>query len=373
MDIGVVREVKSAERRVGLIPAGVAELVRRGHSVLVETSAGAGIGISDDEYRASGAQVVDSAAKVFESAELVVKVKEPLAEERAMLSAGQTLFTYLHLAPERAQTDDLLESGATAIAYETVVDDQGRLPLLTPMSEVAGRLSVQAGARCLESIVGGSGRLLSGATGVPPACTVVIGGGTVGENAIAIALGMGSRVRVFDRSTPVLERLARRFGPALETCYSTTEALEAAVAEADLVIGAVLVKGAAAPKLVTEEMVRAMKPGSVLVDVAIDQGGCFATSRPTTHLEPTYVVDDVVHYCVANMPGAVPRTSTEALTIATLPYLLRLADQGLVAALTSDPGFLCGLNVHDGQLTEPAVAEAQGREWVDPAQALASR
>jgi alanine dehydrogenase len=372
MDIGVPTEIKTAERRVGLTPNGVAELVARGHNVLVESGAGGGIGASDNAYTAAGARIADTAATVWADAELIVKVKEPQASERAQLSEGQTLFTYLHLAPDVPQTEDLLASGAVAIAYETVTDHQGRLPLLMPMSEVAGRLSVQAGARSLEAPAGGSGRLLSGATGVPPAHTVVIGGGTVGENAIAIALGMGSRVTVLDRSLAVLERLAHRFGPALATQYSTTTALEQAVQGADLVIGAVLVKGAAAPKLVTEEMVRNMKPGSVLVDVAIDQGGCFATSHPTTHDDPTFVVHDVVHYCVANMPGAVPRTSTEALTNATLPYLLRLADLGPVAALRADPHLVSGLNVFRGQLTEREVAAVQGREFVDPAEALAA-
>lgn len=284
---------------------------------------------------------------------------------------GQILFTYLHLAPDEPQTTDLLASGATCVAYETVTDASGGLPLLAPMSQVAGRMSIQAGAHCLEAPRGGAGLLLGGVPGVPSAKTVVIGGGVVGENAIEMAVGLGSQVTVLDRDLEVLGRLARRFGAQLETAYSTGQALEDLVLDADLVIGAVLVKGATAPKLVTEEMVREMKPGSVLVDVAIDQGGCFETSRPTTHEEPTYVVHDVVHYCVANMPGAVPRTSTHALNNATLPFTLALADHGPRDALLRDPHFLGGLNVAGGMLTERHVAEAQGRSHVEPAAALA--
>ncbi|MEM9467618.1 MAG: alanine dehydrogenase [Actinomycetota bacterium] len=371
MHVGVPKEIKVAERRVGLTPTGVRELVAHGHQVSVETTAGDGIGAPDADYVAAGATIAPSAERIWAEAEMVVKVKEPQAVERAQLSDGQILFTYLHLAPDAAQTDDLLASGATCIAYETVTDPNGGLPLLAPMSQVAGRMSVQAGAHCLEAPNGGAGLLLGGVPGVPAARTVVIGGGVVGENAIEMAVGLGSQVAVLDRNLDVLDRLSRRFGAELETVYSTRQALEDLVLAADLVIGAVLIKGATAPKLVTEDMVRAMKPGSVLVDVAIDQGGCFETSRATTHAEPTYVVHDVVHYCVANMPGAVPRTSTYALNNATLPYTLALADHGPADALLADPYFLGGLNVCGGMLTESHVAEAQGLDFVDPADALA--
>ena len=370
MHVGVPKEVKVAERRVGLTPTGVRELVAHGHSVVVETEAGVGIGAPDDDYLAAGATIAPDAAAVWDSAEMIVKVKEPQAPERAMLTADQVLFTYLHLAPDVPQTEDLLDSGATCIAYETVTDPNGGLPLLAPMSQVAGRMSVQAGAHCLEAPNGGAGLLLGGVPGVPSAKTLVIGGGVVGENAIEMAIGLGSQVTVLDRNLDVLDRLSRRFGAELETVYSTRAALEDLVLEADLVIGAVLVKGATAPKLVTEDMVREMKPGSVLVDVAIDQGGCFETSRPTTHAEPTYVMHDVVHYCVANMPGGVPRTSTYALNNATLPYTLALADHGPRDALLADPYFLGGLNVAGGMMTESHVAEAQGLDYVDPAEAL---
>jgi len=370
MRVGVPQEVKVAERRVGLTPSGARELVAHGHSVLVETNAGMGIGAPDADYIAAGAEVAPDAATVWADAEMIVKVKEPQAPERAMLSADQVLFTYLHLAPDVPQTQDLIAGGATCIAYETVTDAHGGLPLLAPMSQVAGRMSIQAGAHCLEAPNGGAGLLLGGVPGVSSARTVVIGGGVVGENAIEMAIGLGSQVTVLDRNLEVLDRLARRFGAELETVYSTTAALEEHVFAADLVIGAVLVKGATAPKLVTAEMVRQMKPGSVLVDVAIDQGGCFETSHATTHAEPTYVVDDVVHYCVANMPGAVPRTSTHALNNATLPFTLSLADKGVKAALTADHHLLGGLNVCGGMITERHVADAQGLEYVDPAAAL---
>jgi alanine dehydrogenase len=370
MHVGVPKEIKVAERRVGLTPTGVRELVAHGHRVSVETTAGEGIGAPDDAYVAAGASIAGSAGQIWDEAEMVVKVKEPQAVERAQLSEGQILFTYLHLAPDAPQTEDLLASGATCVAYETVTDPDGGLPLLAPMSQVAGRMSIQAGAHCLEAPNGGAGLLLGGVPGVPSARTVVIGGGVVGENAIEMAVGLGSQTVVLDRNLDVLDRLSRRFGAELETVYSTRQALEDLVLSADLVVGAVLVKGATAPKLVTEEMVQAMKPGSVLVDVAIDQGGCFETSRPTTHAEPTYVVHDVVHYCVANMPGAVPRTSTYALNNATLPYTLALADHGPADALLADPHFLGGLNVCGGMLTETHVAEAQGLDYVDPAEAL---
>ena len=372
MRIGCPSEVKCAERRVGLTPTSVREIVAHGHEVIVQQGAGEGIGRADDVYRRAGATIVDDAAAVFGQAELIVKVKEPQPDERALLSSGQALFTYLHLAPDPEQTNDLLASGATCIAYETVTNDHGGLPLLAPMSQVAGRMAVQAGAHCLEAPNGGAGLLLGGVPGVPSARTVVIGGGVVGENALEMAIGLGSQVTVLDRNLEVLERLARRFGAELETVYSTQAALEEQVLSADLVIGAVLVRGATAPRLVTAEMVERMRPGSVLVDVAIDQGGCFETSRPTTHTDPTYVVDEVVHYCVANMPGAVPNTSTYALNNATLPFILALADQGVTRALETDPHLRNGLNVHRGMLTEDHVAEAQGLDYVSPADALAT-
>lgn len=370
MRVGVPAEIKIAERRVGLTPTSVRELTMRGHSVLLQTGAGTGIGASDDDYSAAGARVAPDAQSVFAESELIVKVKEPQAAERAMLGPDHVLFTYLHLAPDPAQTEELLACGTSCIAYETVTDSKGGLPLLAPMSQVAGRMSIQAGARCLEAPSGGSGRLLGGVPGVASARTLVLGGGVVGENAIEMAVGMGSQVTVLDRSLEVLNRLSRRFGSALETLYSTGATLEEQVLAADLVIGAVLVKGAAAPKLIGPELVKRMKPGSVLVDVAIDQGGCFATSRPTTHAEPTYVIDDVVHYCVANMPGAVPQTSTHALNNATLPFTLALADKGLECALLDDEHLLNGLNVYRGLLTEQHVAEAQGLEYTSPLAAL---
>ncbi|MGI9600733.1 MAG: alanine dehydrogenase [Acidimicrobiales bacterium] len=365
MIVGVPTEIKDNERRVGLTPGSAAELVSRGHVVLVQSGAGTGIGADDNTYEAAGAKVVDTAADVFEQAELVVKVKEPQAGERAALRADQTLFTYLHLAPDADQTADLVASGATCIAYETVTDARGHLPLLAPMSKVAGRLAVQAGAHHLESPHGGAGLLLGGVPGVAPAKVVVIGGGVVGENAIEIAVGMGAEVTVLDRNNDVLDRLAARFGATLHTIYSTGHALDRLVTDADLVIGAVLVPGAAAPRLVTADMVSRMRTGSVLVDVAIDQGGCFETSHPTTHSDPIFVVDGVVHYCVANMPGAVPQTSTQALNNATLPHVLALADMGAMAAMRADRHLAHGLNVIAGQVTEPAVASALGYELAD--------
>ena len=356
MRIGVPKEIKVHEYRVGLTPESTREFVAHGHSVLVETNAGGGIGSTDDDYRAAGATVAAGAAEVYADAEMVVKVKEPQAAERRMLRAGQVLFTYLHLAPDPDQTRDLVDSGAICVAYETVSDGHGGLPLLAPMSQVAGRLSIQAGAAALEREHGGKGILLGGVPGVAPAKVVVVGGGVVGENAIMMALGMGADVTVLDRNVDVLGRLARQFGPALKTVYSNRAALEEAVVAADLVIGAVLIVGAGAPKLVTADMVKQMKAGSVLVDVAIDQGGCFETSRPTTHADPTYVVDGVVHYCVANMPGAVPNTSTYALNNVTLPYALALADKGYRAALGDNAAFREGLNVHAGKVTHRAVA-----------------
>ena len=371
MRVGTPTETKTAERRVGLTPASVRELVAHGHEVLVQRGAGDGIGATDDHYEAVGATLVDSADDVFAGAELIVKVKEPLAPERQRLRPEHILFTFLHLAPDPAQADDLVASGAACVAYETVTDDEGHLPLLAPMSKVAGRMAVQAGATCLESAHGGAGILLGGVPGVPPAEVTVIGGGVVGHNAVQMALGLGAHVTVLDRDHGVLDDLSARFGPALTTVYSTRAAVEHHVLGADLVIGAVLVRGARAPKLVTAEMVREMHTGSVLVDVAIDQGGCFETSRPTTHDDPTYIVDGVVHYCVANMPGAVARTSAHALNNVTLPYVLALADHGLPQAMAEDPNLRRGLNVLAGQITEPAVADALGRPHVPAEDALA--
>ncbi|KON82428.1 alanine dehydrogenase [Azoarcus sp. PA01] len=362
MLVGVPREIKVHEYRVGLTPASVREVVAHGHEVIVERDAGRGIGASDDDYRHAGARIEDDAAALYAAAELIVKVKEPQPAERMRLNAGQVLFTYLHLAPDPQQANDLLASGVTAIAYETVGDADGGLPLLAPMSEVAGRMSVQAGAHCLEKAAGGRGLLLGGVPGVEPARVVILGGGVVGSNAALIALGMGAAVTIVDRSVAVLRRLGERFGTQLHTLHASADAIEAAVLDADLVIGAVLVPGAAAPKLVTRDIVRRMRAGTVVVDVAIDQGGCFETSRPTTHADPTFVVDEVVHYCVANMPGAVARTSTLALNAATLPCVLALADQGWREALRDDPYLARGLNIWDGRVMHPGVAAALGVE-----------
>ena len=359
MRIGVPREIKVHEYRVGLVPAGVRELTGAGHEVLIETGAGAGIGIPDADYQAVGAKIVAAAADVFAGADLVVKVKEPQPAECAMLRRGQVLFTYLHLAPDPEQARALMKSGATAIAYETVTR-HGTLPLLTPMSEVAGRMSVHVGAGCLQKANGGRGVLLGGVPGVLPAKVVILGGGVAGTHAAQMAVGLHADVTVVDRSLERLRELSDQFGASLRTAYSTTAAIERLVKEADLVIGAVLITGAAAPKLLTRAMLSSMQPGSVLVDIAIDQGGCFETSRPTTHAEPTFVVEGIVHYCVANMPGAVARTSTFALTNATLPYVRQLADLGWQEALREDAGFAAGLNVHAGAITHPAVAHALG-------------
>ena len=370
MRIGVPKEIKNHEYRVGLTPDSVHEMIAHGHEVVVETNAGVGIGASDADYEAAGAKILPTAKEVFDAAQMIVKVKEPQAVERAMLRPDHILFTYLHLAPDAEQTADLVKSGATCIAYETVVDAKGGLPLLVPMSQVAGRLSVIAGAKALEKAHGGSGTLVGGVPGVEPAKVVVIGGGVVGSHAITMAIGLGADVTVLDRNTAVLGQLSQTFGPGLKTVYSTKSALEKHVLEADMVVGAVLVAGAAAPKLVSADLVSRMKPGSVLVDVAIDQGGCFETSKATTHSDPTYIIDEVVHYCVANMPGAVPKTSTYALNNATLPFALALADKGAKKALLDDPYFLPGLNVIGGQVTCEAVAEALGYDYVDPATAL---
>ena len=360
MKIGVPKEIKIHEYRVGLVPGSVHELARSGHEVVVETLAGAGIGCSDDDYRAAGAVIMPSAKSVFDAAECVVKVKEPQLVECAMLRPGQILFTYLHLAADRPQTEALMRSGAHAIAYETVIARDGTLPLLTPMSEVAGRMSVQVGATLLQKAAGGSGILIGGVPGTAPARVLVIGGGVAGAAAAEIALGMRASVTILDKSLPRLRELDARFGGHVRTLASTSDTIGREVAAADIVIGSVLVPGAAAPKLVTEEMISSMRAGSVVVDIAIDQGGCFATSRPTTHAEPTYTRHGVTHYCVTNMPGAVPRTSTFALNAATLPYLRLLADRGLDAALASDPGFAAGLNVSAGKVTHTAVAAALG-------------
>jgi len=372
MRVGIPKESKESELRVGLTPTSARELTLDGHDVFVEAGAGLGIDASDAHYRAAGAEVVDTIEAVFETAELIVKVKEPQASERSLLRPHHTLFTYLHLAPDADQTKDLVASGATCIAYETVTDAQGGLPLLTPMSQVAGRMSIQAGAASLEAARGGAGLLLGGVPGVAPAKVVILGGGRVGANAIQMALGLCADVTVLDRNPAVLEELSARFGGALRTIYSTSDAIETWVLDADLVIGAVLIRGAAAPHLVTARHITEMRRGSVVVDVAIDQGGCFETSRPTTHDDPTYAVDEVVHYCVANMPGAVPKTSTFALNHATLPFVQRLANQGIRAALGRDPHLLHGLNVTKGRVTEPAVAQALGYDYVDPILALES-
>ena len=358
MLIGVPKETKDHEYRVGLVPSAVRELTANGHGVVVESAAGLGAGLTDGDYRAAGAEIVPGADAVFARAELIVKVKEPLAAERKKLKAGQLLFAYLHLAPDREQTKDLMASGVTAIAYETVTSAQGMLPLLTPMSEVAGRMAPHVGAHCLERTNGGRGVLMGGVPGVPPADVLVLGAGVSGSNATLIALGMGASVTVLDRNPEALRRIARQFGPRVRTAFSTRDVVETLARRSDLVIAAVLIPGAAAPKIISAETVKAMKPGAVIVDIAIDQGGCAETSRPTTHSRPTYVVDDVVHYCVTNMPGAVARTSTFALNNVTLPFVLALADKGVRRALAEDPHFRNGLNVHEGQVTNRAVANA---------------
>jgi len=364
MRIGVPKEIKNHEYRVGLIPSSVQELVHHGHQVMVQTGAGLGAGITDADYVAAGATIVDGADPIFAEADMIVKVKEPLAVERKKLRKGQILFTYLHLAPDAEQTRDLIASGAVCIAYETVTAPNGSLPLLTPMSEVAGRLAPQVGAHALEKAQGGRGVLLGGVPGVPAAEVVILGGGGSGTHAATIAVGMGAKVTVVDRSADALKRLATQFGTSISTVFSTRSAIEELVRRADLLIGTVLVPGAAAPKLVTHDMVRTMKPGSVIVDVAIDQGGCVETSHATTHSDPTYVVDGVVHYCVANMPGAVARTSTFALNSVTLPFTLALANHGWKKALAKDAHLRNGLNVSEGQVTCEPVAQAHGLPYV---------
>ena len=370
MLIGCPTEIKAQEYRVGLTPAAVREAVAHGHGVLVERGAGAGAGFPDEAYEAAGAEMVETAGEIFSRAEMIVKVKEPLPAERAQLREGQVLFTYLHLAPDRAQTDDLLAAGVTAIAYETVTDAHGGLPLLAPMSEVAGKLAPQMGAWALQKANGGRGTLMGGVAGVGPADVVVIGGGVVGTNAARVAAGMGAHVTVLDRSIERLRRLDEVFHGLFRTRYSSKAATEELVAAADLVVGAVLVPGAAAPKLVTRDQLSRMKPGAAVVDVAIDQGGCFETSRPTTHDDPIYTVDGIVHYCVANMPGAVARTATIALGNATLPFMLELADRGWAEACRENPHLLAGLNAHKGRLTNFAVGRAHGLDVLSPKLAL---
>ncbi|WP_413111743.1 alanine dehydrogenase [Thaumasiovibrio sp. DFM-14] len=371
MIIGVPKEIKVHEYRVGMVPASVKELVANGHNVCVETLAGAGIGFSDEDYIAAGAEILTTAAEVFAKADMIVKVKEPQAVERAMLREDQILFTYLHLAPDPAQTEDLINSKAVCIAYETVTDNKGQLPLLAPMSEVAGRMSIQAGAFALEKSRGGRGMLLGGVPGVEPAKVVVIGGGVVGVNAAQMAVGLRANVVVLDRNIDTLRAIDAQFGGKVETVYSTQASIEKHVLDADLVIGGVLLKGAAAPKLITADLVKRMKSGAAIVDVAIDQGGCAETSHATTHSEPTFIVDDVVHYCVANMPGAVARTSTFALNNVTLPFIVALANKGYKQALLDDKHLLNGLNVMHGHVTCEEVSEALNLPYVPAADMLA--
>ncbi|WP_220720124.1 alanine dehydrogenase [Agarivorans litoreus] len=370
MLIGVPKEIKNHEYRVGMTPASVNELVQHGHQVIVETQAGAGIGFSDADYQAVGANISNTAAEVFAAAEMIVKVKEPQAVERAMLREDQLLFTYLHLAPDPEQTHDLIKSGAVCVAYETVTSPRGGLPLLAPMSEVAGRMAIQAGALALEKSKGGRGVLLGGVPGVEPAKVTVIGGGMVGRNAAQMAVGMGADVTILDRSIDVLRNIDAEYHGQLKTVYSTASSIEQHVLEADLVIGGVLLPGAAAPKLITKDLVKRMKAGSAIVDVAIDQGGCAETSKATTHQDPMYIVDDVVHYCVANMPGGVARTSTMALNNATLPYIITLANKGYKQALLDDEHLRNGLNVMHGKLTCAEVGDALGIETVEPLELL---
>lgn len=372
MLIGVPKEIKNHEYRVGLTPSGVKELTHHGHQVWIQKNAGAAIGFPDESYIAAGALMIDTPAEIFAKADMIIKVKEPQPGECAMLRPGQILYTYLHLAPDPDQTKALVASGCIAIAYETVTDDRGGLPLLAPMSEVAGRMSIQAAARALEKAAGGSGVLLGGVPGVAPGKVTVIGGGVVGINAARMALGLGADVTILDRSLPRLKEIDNDFAGRIKTLYSTRDAIESELKLADAVIGAVLIPGAAAPKLVTREMLKWMKPGSVLVDVAIDQGGCFETSHATTHQDPTYVVEGITHYCVANMPGGVARTSTQALTNATLGQAVALADKGWKRALREDRHLQNGLNVCEGKITYEAVARDLGYEYVPAAQLITS-
>ena len=370
MIIGVPKEIKNHEYRVGLTPNSVHECTAHGHSVLIQSNAGLGIGATDADYQNSGAEIIPEASDIFAKADMIVKVKEPQAVERAMLREGQILYTYLHLAPDPEQTADLIKSGAICIAYETVTSPRGGLPLLAPMSKVAGRLSIQAGAHCLEQPQGGLGVLLGGVPGVAPAKVVILGAGIVGTHAAHIAVGMGADVFMFDNNPDTLEQHWRQFGDSTHGIFSMKSTLQEHVLEADLVIGGVLIPGASAPKLITKEMIRDMKAGSVVVDVAIDQGGCFETSKATTHADPTFVVDDVVHYCVANMPGAVPRTSTYALNNVTLPFALNIADKGITQALLDDTHLRNGLNVHTGKVTYQPVAEDLDYDYVPAEEVL---
>ena len=370
MKIGVPTEIKKHEKRVGLVPGAARELVARGHQVSVQAGAGLGIGAGDSDYAAAGARIVDDAGAIFADNELIIKVKEPQQAEYELLREGQLLFTYLHLAADKPLTEALIASGATGIAYETVTDPRGGLPLLKPMSEIAGRMAIQAGAYALQAHNHGAGILLGGAAGVPAAEVLVIGGGVVGTNAAKMALGLGARVTIVDRSLQRLGELDDLFGGQLNTVYSTQDAIAEWSSRADLIVGAVLIPGAAAPKLITRPMLKTLKPGSVLVDVAIDQGGCFETSKPTTHDAPTYVVDDIVHYCVANMPGGVPRTSALALNNATLPYIEKLAEKDLCQLLREDDNFANGLNIWQGQVVHPAVANAFQLKYAQPSELL---
>lgn len=371
MIIGVPKEIKDHEYRVGLVPSSVRELIHYGHKVLIQKGAGEGADFQDQVYIKLGAEIVDSAEAIFERAEMIVKVKEPQPAECRLLREGQTLFTYLHLAADPRLTQALLDSGCIGIAYETVTDSLGGLPLLTPMSEVAGRLSIQAAAHCLEKTQGGKGLLLGGVPGVSPAKVLVLGGGVVGSNAIRMAIGSEAEVTVIDKSLPRLRQLDALYGAKLHTLFATEEAIEQAVLTSDVVVGAVLVPGASAPKLVTSEMVKSMRPGSVMIDVAIDQGGCFETSRPTTHTAPTYLHEGVLHYCVTNMPSLVARTSSAALNNATLPFILALANKGVKQALCEDSHLLNGLNVCQHEITYPAIVSDTAMRWIPPKEALA--
>ena len=370
MKIGVPREIKPQENRIGLTPESVKALTTDGHEVLVENNGGFEAGFYNDQYKSAGAKIIDKAEDIFNDAEIIVKVKEPLSNEVKMIRESQIIFTYLHLAAAKELTQGLIDSKSVCIAYETVTDNNGRLPLLAPMSAVAGRMSVQAGAHCLEKNQKGRGLLLGGAPGVEPGNVVILGGGVVGENAAIIATGMKAKVHIVDKSEARLKQLTDIFGDKIIPQLSDKTDLEKLISECDLLVGGVLIPGAEAPKLVTKDMLKIMKRGSVIVDVAIDQGGCVETSKPTTHAEPTYIIDDVVHYCVANMPGGVPRTSTIALNNATLPFLSKLTKEGYVKALKDDPNFLAGLNVHKGQVTYKAVAEAFGHNYVSAEEVL---
>ncbi len=372
MLIGVPAEIKTLESRIGMTPGAVREAVANGHKVVVQSNGGLKIGLTNDDYIAAGAKIADTAEEIFATADMIVKVKEPQPQECKMLREGQLLFTYLHLAPDPVQAQGLLDSGCTAIAYETVTSARGGLPLLAPMSEVAGRMSIQAGAHCLEMRQGGEGVLLGGVPGVPAANVVVLGGGVVGVNAARMAMGLGANVTVLDNSLARLAELDAQFGPQLKTIYSNTDTVDEYVKNADLVVGAVLIPGAAAPKLVKKSHLSNMKTGSVVVDVAIDQGGCFETSKATTHLEPTFIIDGVVHYCVANMPGGVARTSTFALNNATMPFMIALANKGFKQALADDQYLREGLNVHAGKLTNKAVAKDLGKDYVSTTDAIAA-